>query len=665
MKGYRAFSLALLFLISSGFALPQEKSFQEGERYFREKDYGKAINIFKGILDRMEWDEFSLKSALRLGQCYAALSDYENARRFFNLAKKGEGDVKWEAMIGIGIAFMGEKNYDSAIDALSEVISQCKTDKMLSYAYYNRGLAYKGKGWMIKALSDFRNAKRKAKGEEELLKAVEKELRECEARYEEFKSAEASYLLKIQNAQNIGDMDGCAHLLRDLASLCESWGDIDKAIEYEREAISYSSVEEFKAGSLMSIAWRYFKLKEYEKAAEYFKEVVDEYPRSTQGKEALLRFGDMMGYLGKQDEAINIFTSYINMYPNDPDIPSIKMKIAWCYYNKGDYERAAEAFRKVVEEYPQRAEAKDALMEAGNSYAKAGRNEEAIKCFQAFIERYPDDKRVTEAMMNLAWRYRAVGNLEKTNAILNELNKRLPDSELGWFALGLMYELEGGKDPSKFEEGVKAYLKAAGYFGDQRPLSLLGAANCLLKIKRYNAALQATERLLKEYPEIYEEAAMEAEWLRIECFIGLKYPTDKIISSYHKLAEKSPYSKWGKGAQAQIVYIYLKAGEMELAQREEEKLIKRYKDCDPDFVAQTIYEWGRFLYGKGEYKLAGERFKEVLEMSNALKLSALLQLALCYQGMADYDSAINGLGKILVEGLKLKDEPGLPGYGWI
>jgi tetratricopeptide (TPR) repeat protein len=291
MRGYKSFSLLLIFLISLGIAFSQKERFQEGERYFQEKSYNKAIAIFKEILDRLEWDEFSFQSALRLGQCYSALGDYENARRFFNVAKKGEGDVKWEAMIGIGISYMGEKNFDSAIDAFSDVISQFKTDRAFAYAYYNRGLAYKGKGWIVKALDDFSKAKTKAKGEEELLKAIESELSECRSKYEEFKSAENSYLLRIQDAQARGDMDGCANLLRELARLCEDKGDMDGAIGYERQAIDYSTLEEFKAQSLMNIAWRYFKLKDYEKAAEAFKEVIDEYPKSAQAREAF--FCDM------------------------------------------------------------------------------------------------------------------------------------------------------------------------------------------------------------------------------------------------------------------------------------------------------------------------------------------------------------------------------------
>ncbi|MBC7327248.1 tetratricopeptide repeat protein [bacterium] len=213
-----------IFLFWIAIALSQESKFQEGEKLFKEKKYNKAIAIFREILDRLEWDELSAKSALRLGQCYLALEDYQNARKFFNMAIKGEDELKGEAMIGIGLSYMGEKNYDSAIDEFSQVLNQFKSDKLLAYAYYNRGLAFKNKGWFIKALSDFKNAKAKAKGEEELLKAIEAQLADCQQRQEEFKSGEEAYLTRIQNARAMGDMDGCAHLLRELARYCEDWG---------------------------------------------------------------------------------------------------------------------------------------------------------------------------------------------------------------------------------------------------------------------------------------------------------------------------------------------------------------------------------------------------------------------------------------------------------
>ncbi|MBC7328385.1 tetratricopeptide repeat protein, partial [bacterium] len=364
-------------------ALSQESKFEEGEKFFKEKEYNKAIAIFREILNRAERDELSAKSALRLGQCYWALKDYENARQFFTEAMGWEGDIAGEAKLGIAVTYISEKKYDKAIQLLSEVISQYKSDKILAYAYFNRGLAYEAKNWISKALNDLVKAKEKAKDDKELLQAIEKELKKCRSLYEEFKNKENDYLQKIQAAQGIGDFDGCAGLLRELARFCEDWGEMESAIDYERQAIDYSTSEEFKAGSWMNIGWRYYKEGDYQKAADAFKQIVDDYPQSSFAKEALRRLGDML--------------------------------------------------------------------------SSAGRNEEAIKVYQEFLEKYPQDESIGEVMMNLAWRFRAKGDWDKEKELLEEISRRFPNSELGLFALGLMYEDEGLKgNPQAFEKSSRA-----------------------------------------------------------------------------------------------------------------------------------------------------------------------------------------------------------------
>ncbi|MGC9004780.1 MAG: tetratricopeptide repeat protein, partial [bacterium] len=261
-----------------------------------------------------------------------------------------------------------------------------------------------------------------------------------------------------------------------------------------------------------------------------------------------------------------------------------------------------------------------------------GRNEEAIKCFQAFIERYPDDKRVTEAMMNLAWRYRAVGNLEKTNAILNELNKRLPDSELGWFALGLMYELEGGKDPSKFEEGVKAYLKAAEYFGDQRPLALLGLGSCYFQLARFTDCLKAFQRVLKEYPERKDFCA-EAYYLSARIWV---YAGDykRAIECYRAVVDNYPeIERFVVPALLEIPYCYECLYDFETAIKEYETSMEKFPQYYNDIAPEALLRMGHCYLQLGKigkalesWQKLQEKFPDLGRLQGTLSLPHIIKL---------------------------------------
>ncbi|MGC9004510.1 MAG: tetratricopeptide repeat protein, partial [bacterium] len=63
----------------------------------------------------------------------------------------------------------------------------------------------------------------------------------------------------------------------------------------------------------------------------------------------------------------------------------------------------------------------------------------AIEAYKEYLNRYPESEDVPAVLMNLAWRYRLTDK-EKEKEILLELNRRFPNTELGWFALGLYYE---------------------------------------------------------------------------------------------------------------------------------------------------------------------------------------------------------------------------------
>ncbi|MGB9797487.1 MAG: tetratricopeptide repeat protein [bacterium] len=392
----------LLASIAIGFCLypltyAQQERFEEGERYFRKGDYNRAISIFREIYNRKEKDELSAKSALRLGQCYLAFKAYESARQFFKEARKWGGDIAEEAQMGIALTHLGEKKFDLAINILSELISQSDREKILAYAYYNRALCYEGKNWIKKAMDDLNEAKKRAGKDEKLLQAIKEEMEKCKSLYKGFQEKENSYLEKIKADYSFGDYDGCASSLRELARLCEEWGEMDKAIDYELQAIDYSTSEEFKAGSWMNLAWRYCKEQKYVESAKAFKKVADEYPQSSYAAEALLRAGDM--------------------------------------------------------------------------YTSAGKYEEALKCYKEFLVKYPKDERTPTVILNLAWTYFRRGGGDPKE-LFEEVAKRYPNTEIGYFALGYLNELK-----AEYEAAISAYQKCIEFKGPYYFLAANGMGN--------------------------------------------------------------------------------------------------------------------------------------------------------------------------------------------
>ncbi|MBC7330718.1 tetratricopeptide repeat protein [bacterium] len=508
------FSLFLFtLLLGLGLVLSKDKTLQEGENAFKAKDYDKAIAIFREIFFRSGIDvssETRFLAALRLGECYLALKKNDDAFNFFNIALQGKGDIKGEALIGLGVVYLAREDYLSAIDRFSQVINQYKSDKLLAYAYYNRGLAYKGMKWMSKALSDLRSAKKKAKGDDELIKAIDAQISECQSAYGKFKQGEAYFLACLQTLQAKGDNDGCAFLLRDLARFCEDSGEMESAIDYEKQAISYSSSDEFKAGSWMNIGWRYFKIKDYENAAIAFQRIVEEYPNSSYPSEALLCLGDTLSNAGKTKDAIATYNLFFQRYPQDGRSFNALLNIANQYTRLGIQEKAGEYFLKAAEAFPQNPQAKEAIKSSASAYSSAKDYESALNIYKLFLEKYPPEEDVMNQIFAIARSSEREGEMEKAKNAYLMINQYFPNTELAFYSLAKSFEIVGEED-----KALEAYERALSYNGKRYTDILYDLALLLYKKGNYEEASSAFNQLLSEYDKRKDTSAKRWEAIRL------------------------------------------------------------------------------------------------------------------------------------------------------
>jgi len=145
------------------------------------------------------------------------------------------------------------------------------------------------------------------------------------------------------------------------------------------------------------------------------------------------------------------------------------------------------------------------------------------------------------------------------------LNRRFPNTELGWFALGLYYEECG-----EAEKSIEPYKKAAEFHGSLRPLALLGLGGRYFDLGEYDLAIEVFQRLLSEYENkmIEEDIAAEAKWYIGKSFEHkLDYPS--AIRSYLSIVESVSSSTkswcWYRGAKFRIGYCYLQMGDCKKA----------------------------------------------------------------------------------------------------
>jgi len=615
----------LLFLLAV-FAFAQDKALQEGEAYFQAKSYQKAINSFLQVINKGGWNEEIAKANLRIAQCYLALEDVKNARKYFETASKDKGEIGLEAKLGLALCDIQEEKYDSAIDSLTELIDKKPPDKILAYAYYNRGIAYERKGWMVQAIEDFSEAVKREKGDEALLSSAQAHLTTCQASYEQFKEEERNYLQRIKQSQKADEIRDLYH---ELARKCANIGEIDKGIDYEIKSLDYSYNDEtYNAGAWMNIAWRYVMKKDYAKAAEAFTKVANDYPHSEYAPEALLRAGDMFSRAGKHEEALAVYQEFLQRYPNDPrasSVPQNIMFIAWAYADKGEYEKAAQIFKIIAENFPKSEQAPEALLRAGDMFSKAGKSEEAAKIYSKFVELYANDPKAASAMMNLAWGYAQKQDYEKAAQTFKMIADNFPKSEQAPEALlraGDMFSKAGKSEEaakiySKFVElyanDPKAasammnlawgyaqkqdYEKAAQTFkmiadnfpkSEQAPEALLRAGDMFSKARKMDDAIKAYQDFVDKYPN---DPRVPSALMNIAWRYSDKKDYAKSAETFRKVADKYPNSEVAKEALLRAGDMFSKAGKHEEAIKAYQEFAQKYPNDEEVSKALLDIAW--------------------------------------------------------------------------
>jgi outer membrane protein assembly factor BamD len=148
---------------------------------------------------------------------------------------------------------------------------------------------------------------------------------------------------------------------------------------------------------LFEKAMKFFNKKNYERAAEAFKKVRDEFP-----------------YLFNKNyaEAIVLYEEFKKLHPMHPEVPYTIYQLGMCHYkqmrtldrDQTETEKAIEQFRYLIENFPQSAHATEAKARMqtclrqladhefyiGSFYFRTKRYKAALGRFQGILQKYPD-----------------------------------------------------------------------------------------------------------------------------------------------------------------------------------------------------------------------------------------------------------------------------------
>jgi len=155
-----------------------------------------------------------------------------------------------------------------------------------------------------------------------------------------------------------------------------------------------------------------FGKKSYERGAEAFKKLKEEFPLSEYTPLAEIRTADSYFFNKNYAEAIVLYEEFKKLHPTHQEVPYAIYQLGMCHYkqmrtldrDQTETEKAIEQFRYLIENFPQSAkttEAKTRMQECrkqladhefyvGNFYFRIQRYKAALGRFQIILQKYPE-----------------------------------------------------------------------------------------------------------------------------------------------------------------------------------------------------------------------------------------------------------------------------------
>jgi tetratricopeptide (TPR) repeat protein len=153
--------------------------------------------------------------------------------------------------------------------------------------------------------------------------------------------------------------------------------------EFQTSAGAFS-LPEF-GNAYYNTAYAYFKLKNYNEAASWFRKYVNQSKvTDTQKADAYNRLGDSYYVKREFEEATKFYTLSINMGTYDTDYALFQR--ASCYGMDRGFQNKIDDLEIIVAKYPRSAFVDDALYEIGRTYERLNDNDKAIATYNMLLK---------------------------------------------------------------------------------------------------------------------------------------------------------------------------------------------------------------------------------------------------------------------------------------
>jgi TolA-binding protein len=377
------------------------------------------------------------------------------------------------------------------------------------------------------------------------------------------------------------------------------------ALKKFEELLASPASRDIKDAVFYWIAEVHFKGNNFNRASQYYKMIIDEFPASSYAMHAYYSVGWCLFQERLFSEALKYFKIVEEKFPKEPQFKDVSVKIVESLYNLKDYLGIKERVKSYLGLYPNDAKEIPYLyfyMAEADYYL--GNFLEAVDAYSKVLSGSNDEKVQALSRLGIGWGYIKLKRYQEANDMLLAINSVILEKnsqDILTLGKGIVnFEMQ------KFMEAKNVYNELLGSASD--PLILiqayLGKADVLYNLNEYKDAIS-----------VYKEA--------LEKFSSGVIPQESVDKLHYGLA-----------------WSFLKEGEFKNAIDEFQKIAKNTED--KTVKVATLCQIGDAYQDSANYKKAEEVYDGILRdyPDSFYNDYVQYQLGLVMLKASNYDGAI-------------------------
>ncbi len=379
----------------------QKATLLKGMEFFNQEDYPQAVLYFEKSLQHPSDNAYVAEASFWCGEAYSIGKKYEPAAKNYIRAMEEAEDamLKLKARYGLGYCYFNLQQYDRALFSFKEFVKSPSSQPNLADGVLRLADCY----YVAKAYADAQTFYRKAIA----LNSADNDYAHFQSgvilgilrKYAEAKS-ELTQVIKNYSSSQFAD-----EAKFQLAQQEFEQGHYAEAVNGYSNLILSNPTSRFTPYAYVRRAASNYNLKEYNKTAQDYITVIENYGNHPATKEVLLPLQESLNLAGRAGEFEKYLTKFKTINPDAKGIDAVEFEAAKNLYFNQDYTNAIKSFDRFVIAYPQSAK----LPEAQYYQAEA-------------------NYRLKELSKALALYYELSTN--KTFALMGKVNGRIAELEL-------------------------------------------------------------------------------------------------------------------------------------------------------------------------------------------------------------------------------------------